>query len=105
MVKPKVKVWILRVCLAQLLLITGGVHVVRILAQSQDAINATVAQVQTDLARRVDAIERSDPGGRLKLLESDMSEVKTVGRAVAIAVICQLIVALMGLREKLPRRS
>ncbi len=68
----------------------------------------TIARAQdgtvASLERRIADIDK-DLSGRVRVLESDMAEVKWLSRAVTAAVIGQLVMAGMGLRERKGRAS
>ena len=92
--------WIRRLALAQLVLMAAIFHTVRLLGQSQETINERVRILTENLQQRVASIEMADAAGRLRVLESDMAEVKWLGRSVALAVAGQLVIAGLGTREK-----
>lgn len=48
------------------------------------------------LEDRVTALEKQETEARVKVLESDMAEVKWLGRGVAIAVVGQLVLGIFG---------
>lgn len=74
--------------------------VVWVSAQSQEVFNAIVQQRVASAEGRVAALEKRledlDAGSRLRLLESDMWEVKWLGRTVAGLLATQLVAG--GLR-------
>lgn len=53
-----------------------------------------------ELSRRVTSIEGENLDGRLRVVESDMAELKWLSRSVAVAVIGQFAVAGMGVLKK-----
>lgn len=83
----RLRIWIVHLMLLELLMIVGYVAIV---VHAQD--------LQT-LERRVSEIDK-DLSGRVKVLENDMAEVKWLTRGVTMAVIGQLVVAGMGLKER-----
>lgn len=89
-------VWISRLALAQLVGAAVLFWGARALGQSSELVNDRVAR----LGDQVRALESVAADARLRVLESDMSEVKYLGRAVAVAVAAQLLLAGMGARER-----
>jgi hypothetical protein len=72
-------------------------------------VNMAVAQTSytdwaiTEMSRRLTLIEGQNIESRLRVLESDMAELKWLSRSVAVAVIGQFAVAGMGaLRRSKP---
>src|SRR5437773_999894 len=86
-----VSLWITRVALAQLLLYLVTAIVLAQLP-TQDTVNAS-QQAKTDaLIERVGAIEKQELHPRLKVVESDMGEIKLLLRGIGIAIAAQLII-------------
>lgn len=81
------RLWILRVLLIELLVISGYVAVI-VHAQDLATLERRVAEIDKGLS------------GRVLVLESDMAEVKWLTRGVTMAVIGQLVVAGMGLKDR-----
>ena len=94
-----VRRWIVKLCLAELLIAAALFHGSRLLAQSQETINERVSIQQFVLEKRVDKLESIEAEARLRGLESDMGEVKWLGRTVALAVIGQLVLAALSMRQ------
>lgn len=94
---------ILWCCLLQLVGVVACLSVAR--AQSQETINAVIDQKMGTLDGRVSKLEAMNSDPRLRVLESDMTEVKWLGRSVAGLVAGQLVVLLFGLRNGKPRHA
>ena len=69
-------------------------------AQGQGYDDATLRYRADDLSRRIGTVEALNLDARVRVLESDMSEVKWLARGVTIAVAGQLIMATIGLVDK-----
>lgn len=67
---------------------------------SQETINNEQRITTVELTRRVAQLELFDISSRLKVLESDMTEVKWLARGAALAVIGQLMIAWFNARNR-----
>lgn len=78
-------------------------------AQSQETVNAVTQQhigtIDSRITQIEDEVRRNNADARLLVLESDMTEVKWLGRSVAGLVAGQLVVLLFGLRNGKPRHA
>lgn len=83
---PPVRRWVLRLLIGQLV---WAVLMAWMTAQDYGTLERRIADVDKDLS------------GRVRVLESDMAEVKWLARGVAAAVMGQLVLA--GLKERKAR--
>ena len=90
--------WILRVCLCYLC--TSSLIVTLGFAQSQETVNAIIAQRLATLEAKEAAEEHLRTESRLRVLENDAAEIKWLGRSVALVVAGQLVTMLLGLKER-----
>jgi hypothetical protein len=95
MVSPRLTCWIRRLALLELAVAALLFWVPRMFGQSAEVLGERVSS----LSARLGALERVEADARLRVLESDMTEVKYLGRAVAAAVAAQLFLAMLGGRE------
>jgi hypothetical protein len=94
------RLWVLRACIVELLLVLG--YVTLIALQSQETINMRLQVATDNLQQRVERLEREDAAGRLRVLESDMTEVKYLARGVTVALIVQLFIAGRAVKRREP---
>lgn len=94
--------WVHLACLVELTLVCGYVVTLRALQlPSQEGVNIQLRMSTEDLQRRVTKLESDDYAGRLRVLESDMTEVKWLARGAAAAVMGQLLLAAgVGVRRR-----
>lgn len=79
--------------------------VVPLLAQPQEVFNERTRGALESLGREVDALRRIEADARLRLLESDVYEIKWVLRAIAGAFVGVLIQQGMARREAMRQRK
>ena len=94
MTSHRLRIWMVRLLLAELLILSGYAMTI---ARAQEIPIASLQRQLSDMDK--------DLSGRVRVLESDMAEVKWLSRAVTAAVIGQLVMAGMGLRERKGRAS
>lgn len=68
--------------------------------QSQEAINVEQRVMAENLERRVTKLEQTDASGRLRVIESDMYEVKWLARGTTGAVLTQILAMVMNRRRE-----
>ena len=98
--RPRVAHLVRLALLAQLIVHTG---IALVVAQSIQPSISTQVELNsaglTELQRRLASLDAQDVPGRVRVLESDMSEVKWLIRGVAAAMIGQLSIAVMRRRQ------
>lgn len=94
--------WLHFACILELTLVCGYVVTLRALQlPSQEGVNIQLRMATEDMQRRVGKLESDDYAGRLRVLESDMTEVKWLARGAAAAVMGQLLLAAgVGVRRR-----
>lgn len=88
--------WLRGVALAELIVVVGTFWTIEAFGQSPEVLSERM----DNLNRRVSVVENVEAGARLRVLESDMTEVKWLGRSVAVAVAAQLFALIIGDRRR-----
>lgn len=92
--------WLRAAALAELIAVCVTFWAIEAFGQSSEVLSERIDGV----SRRVTVVENVqqtvDAGARLRVLESDMTEVKWLGRSVAVAVAAQLFALIIGDRRR-----